>query len=154
MTYQGREVQQAMSEELAYLRKENHTLKAKIAGLEHREAEMVRKHRDTYELNEVLQNRLRAHGLSPYMLPTEQEVASENCTQSPDQPKLTALTANMLTVLREVIEGRAVDHGRHTTPRERAGRGRTLDKLKERGLLDAAYQPTDDARSLVARLPA
>lgn len=140
-----------MSEELEFLRSENHMLKARIAGLEHREAEMVRKHRETYELNEVLQNRLRANGLSPYLLATDEEAAPEISPPSLAQPKLTALTANMLTVLREVVEGRAVDHGRQATPRERAGRGRTLDKLKERGLLDAGYQPTDEARSLVAQ---
>lgn len=140
-----------MTEELEFLRSENLKLKARIANLEHLQAESVRKHSETYELNEVLQNRLRANGLSPYILPTEQELETASAPANVTYTKAVPLTSNMLKVLREVIDGTAVDHSRHITARERAGRGRTLDKLQERGLLDSAYLPTDDAKALVAQ---
>ncbi|WP_125877973.1 hypothetical protein [Stutzerimonas xanthomarina] len=138
-----------MTDELEFLRDENLRLKARIAGLEHQLSEMNRNHNLTYELNEVLQNRLRAHGLSPYIVPTESEREEVSPPVVAKQSKTLPLTANMLGVLREVVEGVAVDHGRQVSPRERAGRGRTLDKLKDRGLLDSTYLPTAEGRSLV-----
>lgn len=142
-----------MTDELEFLRDENLRLKARIAGLEHQLSEMNRNHNLTYELNEVLQNRLRAHGLSPYIVPTESEREEVSLPVIPKQPKPLPLTANMLGVLREVVEGVAVDNGRKVGPRERAGRGRTLDKLKDRGLLDSTYLPTAEGRSLVQEAP-
>ncbi len=139
-----------MSKELEFLRNENFNLKARIAGLEHQLAEQSRKHGATYELNELLQQRLRENGLSPYIKASDLEPAPVSEPATTLLPKAAPLTANMLQVLREVVDGTAVDHGRHATARERAGRGRTLDKLKDRGLLDAAYQPTEDAHSLIA----
>ena len=138
-----------MSKELEFLRNENFQLKAKIVGLEHRLAEQGRKHGATYELNEILQQRLRENGLSPYIKASDLEPEPVSEPVPTLLPKAAPLTANMLQVLREVVDGTAVDHGRHASARERAGRGRTLDKLKERGLLDSAYQPTESAHSIL-----
>lgn len=136
-----------MADEIEFLRNQNLTLKAKITGLEHRMAEMSRKHSATYELNEILQNRLRENGLSPYIAASDLKVEPQSVPASTKQHKPAPLTANMLQVLRELVEGTAVDHGRNVAPRERAGRGRTLDKLLERGLLDSSYRPTEQARA-------
>lgn len=139
-----------MADEIEFLRNQNLSLKAKIAGLEHRMAEMVRKHSATYELNEILQNRLRENGLSPYIAASDLKVEPQSVPASNKQHKPAPLTANMLQVLRELVDGTAVDHGRNVAPRERAGRGRTLDKLLERGLLDSSYQPTEQARAYLS----
>ncbi|ELQ8317734.1 hypothetical protein B382_19205 [Stutzerimonas stutzeri B1SMN1] len=139
-----------MADEIEFLRNQNLSLKAKIAGLEHRMAEMVRKHSATYELNEILQNRLRENGLSPYIAASDLKVEPQSVPASTKPHRLAPLTANMLQVLREIVDGTAVDHGRHMAPRERAGRGRTLDKLVERGLLDSAYRPTEKANTYLS----
>lgn len=135
-----------MLDELTFLRDENARLKATIAV-------MASDHDLTYELNEVLVKRLRSNGLSPNILPTQQELASSNqatLTSSEAKVKSPKLTRNMLSVLRALVDGVWIDHGLQITPRERAGRGRTMDALKEMGLLNAAYKPTEEARSLVA----
>lgn len=141
-----------MTEELKFLRDQNISLQARIAGLEHKIDQMRRKHNETYELNEILQNRLRENGLSPYLTASDLVPKPESPPAIAAETKPAPLTTNMLDVLRGLLDGTSIDHGRTITPRERAGRGRTLDKLKERGLLDSGYQPTDQARSLMASL--
>ena len=135
-----------MFDELTFLRAENARLKATIAV-------MASDHDFTYELNEVLVKRLRSNGLSPNILPTEQELASAKqatLTNREAKVKPPKLTSNMLSVLRALVEGVWIDHGLQITARERAGRGRTMDALKDMGLLNSAYKPTEEARSLVA----
>ena len=139
-----------MVEELEFLRDQNVSLQARIAGLEHEIDQMRRKHSETYELNDILQNRLRETGLSPYLSARDLEPKPERQSAIAAETKPAPLTTNMIDVLRGLLDGTSIDHGRTITPRERAGRGRTLDKLKERGLLDSSYQPTDQARSLMA----
>ncbi len=139
-----------MADEKEFLRDQNVSLRAKIAGLEHQIDELVRRHSETYELNEILQKRLRENGLSPYVTASDLAAETQIVTASVDEPKSSPVTAKMLQVLREVVDGTSVDHGRLLAPRERAGRGRTLDKLQERGLLDSIYRPTERGKFLVS----
>lgn len=141
-----------LNEEIKILRDANLSLQTQVVKLELQIERLVSKRREMYELTETLQERLRENGLSPYITtidptPTPEESLS---TPGPAPSRESRLTENMRKVLQEVVDGSAVDHGRHVSPRERAGRGRTLDKLQARGLLDTNYRPTDDAITLLA----
>lgn len=142
-----------LREEVKYLRDKNHELSTKIVAMELGIAKKHQQWSETWELNEVLQKRLKANGLSPCIVPTADELEQARLAEplpAPAQKSKALMTLNMRQALSDIVTGKAVNNGHKETPRERSARGRTLDSLQARGLLDSSYQPTPAALSLFA----